>query len=94
MKSLTLLISFVLLLPTGDISMYGLKIHDDQKVLSDIKLTVVAKEGQMTKFRTENVTAENLASKCKLDALIIADKSYLDKTWGKGKVLDNNYKKI
>lgn len=185
---LTLLITCGCLLPSGDISMYGLKIHDDQNVLADIKLTVVAKEGQMTKFRTENgndfsvtidkgkivymendwlqdaqnrqplfsefsfgktslsdirskfgtngftyksrgpfktnthlimfncfefdspnneilvtitkvalnenLTAENLASKCKLDALIIADKTYLDKTWGKGKVLDKNYKKI
>jgi hypothetical protein len=42
----------------------------------------------------ENVTADNLASKSKLDALIIADKNYLDETWGKGKVLDKNYKKI
>jgi hypothetical protein len=42
----------------------------------------------------ENLTAENLASKSKLDALIIADKNYLDETWGKGKVLDKNYKKI
>ncbi|MEN9421437.1 MAG: hypothetical protein RLZZ107_913 [Bacteroidota bacterium] len=185
---LTLLLTCGCLLPTGDISMYGLRIHDDQNVLADIKLTVVAKEAQMTKFRTENgndfsvttdkgklvylendwlqdpqsrqplfsefsfgkttlsdirskfgtngftyksrgpfktnthlimfncfefdspnneilvtitkvalnenLTAENLASKCKLDALIIADKSYLDKTWGNGKVLDRNYKKI
>lgn len=42
----------------------------------------------------ENVTEENVASKLKLDALIIADKTYLDKTWGKDKVFDNNYKKI
>jgi hypothetical protein len=185
---LTLLITCGCLLPSGDISMYGLKIHEDQNALADIKLTVVAREGQMTKFRTENgndfsvtidkgkivymendwlqdaqnrqplfsefsfgkttlsdirskfgtngftyksrgpfktnthlimfncfefdspnneilvtitkvalnenLTAENLASKCKLDALIIADKTYLDNTWGKGKVLDKNYKKI
>jgi len=42
----------------------------------------------------EDVTEENVASKLKLDALIIADKSYLDKMWGKEKLFDNNYKKI
>jgi len=42
----------------------------------------------------EDVTKENVASKLKLDALIIADKSYLDKIWGKEKLFDNNYKKI
>lgn len=42
----------------------------------------------------EDVTEENVASKLKLDALIIADKAYLDKTWGKDKVFDKNYKKI
>jgi hypothetical protein len=42
----------------------------------------------------EEVTEENVASKLKLDALIIADKAYLDKTWGKDKVYDKNYKKI
>jgi len=42
----------------------------------------------------ENVTEENVASKLKLDALIIADKKYLDEIWGKNKVFDKNYKKI
>ena len=42
----------------------------------------------------ENVTEENVANKLKLDALIIADKKYLDETWGKDKVFDKNYKKI
>jgi len=41
----------------------------------------------------EDVTEENVARKLKLDALIIADKTYLDKTWGKDKVFDMNYKK-
>ena len=42
----------------------------------------------------ENVTEENVASKLKLDALIIADKSYLDEIWKKDKVYDPNFKKI
>jgi len=42
----------------------------------------------------ENVTEENVSSKFKLDALIIADKSYLDKIWGEDKIFDPNYKKI
>ena len=42
----------------------------------------------------EDVTEENVSSKLKLDALIIADKSYLDKEWGKEKLFDSNYKKI
>ncbi|MFM6934458.1 MAG: hypothetical protein ACKOXP_03380 [Flavobacteriales bacterium] len=42
----------------------------------------------------EEITEKNLASKAKLDALIIAEKSYLDKTWGKEKVFDPKYKKI
>ena len=42
----------------------------------------------------EDVTEENVASKLKLDALIIADKNYLDKTWGSEKLFDKNYKKI
>lgn len=42
----------------------------------------------------EDVSEENVASKLKLDALIIADKTYLDKTWGSEKVFDPNYKKI
>jgi hypothetical protein len=41
-----------------------------------------------------DVTEENVAEKLKLDALILADKSYLDRTWGKEKVFDDNYKKI
>jgi len=42
----------------------------------------------------EDVTEENVSSKLKLDALIIADKLYLDKLWGKDKLFDPNYKKI
>ena len=42
----------------------------------------------------EDVTEENVAEKLKLDALIIADKRYLDRTWGKEKAFDKNYKKI
>jgi hypothetical protein len=42
----------------------------------------------------ENITEENVSSKLKLDALIIADKAYLDKIWGKDKAFDPNYKKI
>jgi hypothetical protein len=42
----------------------------------------------------EDVTEETVASKLKLEALIIADAEYLDRTWGKDKVFDTNYKKI
>lgn len=42
----------------------------------------------------ENITEENLASLAKLDAIIIADKDYLNETWGKEKVFDSNYKKV
>jgi hypothetical protein len=41
-----------------------------------------------------NVTEENVASNLKLDAIIIADKEYLDKIWGAEKTYDPNYKKI
>ena len=41
-----------------------------------------------------DITENNLASRAKLDALIIADKNYLDKTWGKDKTYDPQYKKI
>ena len=41
-----------------------------------------------------DVTEENVSEKLKLDALILADKSYLDRAWGKEKVFDENYKKI
>lgn len=43
---------------------------------------------------TENVTQENIASKLKLNALIIADKTYLDEIWDKDKIYDPNFKKI
>ena len=43
---------------------------------------------------TANVTEDNVADYCKLDAIIIADKSYLDKEWGKKKSYDKSYKKI
>ena len=42
----------------------------------------------------EKVTNENIADKLKLDALIIAEKKYLDAAWGTDKTLDTNYKKI
>lgn len=37
---------------------------------------------------------DNVSSLLKLDALIIADKAYLDEIWGSEKVYDPNYKKI
>lgn len=173
---------------TDEISMLGLKIGDSQKSLGKIKLKVDAKEGDMTKFKTENgnefsvtcqkgkivymendwlqntnakqplfsdfqfgqttlrdirktfgtngftfksrgafiidkdfiefncfefdssnneilvlvtkapltakVTEDNVSDNLKLDAIIIADKSYLDREWGKEKIYDKNYKKI
>lgn len=176
------------LLPSGEISMYGVKINDSQKSLENVNLKRIAKEEKMQKFRTENgndfsitvdkgkvvymendwlqdekgvqplfsdfkfgqtslkairskfstngftyksrgsfqtkthlimfncfefesennevlvtitkvalkgdITENNLASRAKLDALIIADKNYLDKTWGKDKSYDPQYKKI
>jgi len=42
----------------------------------------------------ENLTEKNLSSKLKLDAIIIADRAYLDKIWGKAKSYDPNYHKI
>lgn len=42
----------------------------------------------------EAVSIEDVADKLKLDALIIASKSYLDVIWGKEKSFDKNYKKI
>lgn len=42
----------------------------------------------------KNVTEENVADHLKLEALIIADKTYLDEIWGKDKSFDPNYKKI
>jgi hypothetical protein len=41
-----------------------------------------------------NVTEENVADNLKLDAIIIADKFYCDRQWGKKKLYDENYKKI
>ena len=176
------------LLPSGEISMYGVKINDSQKSLENVNLKRIAKEEKMQKFRTENgndfsitvdkgkvvymendwlqdekgvqplfsdfkfgqtslkdirskfstngftyksrgsfqtkthlimfncfefesennevlvtitkvalkgdIAENNLASRAKLDALIIADKNYLDKTWGKDKSYDPQYKKI
>lgn len=178
------LISFTL----SDISMFGLKIGDSQKLLDNIKLKVDGKEGNMIKFKTDNgndfsvtcqkgkivymendwlqdtnarhtlfsdfqfgyttlrdirkkfgtngfvynnrrpfttdkdliqfncfefdspnneilvvitkiplianVTEDNIADYCKLDAIIISDKSYLDSEWGNSKSYDQNYKKI
>jgi len=42
----------------------------------------------------EHITKDNISSKLKLDAIIIADKAYLDKTWGNEKAYDQNYRKI
>ena len=42
----------------------------------------------------DHLTEANVADHLKLDALIITNKAYLDKTWGKEKVYDPNYKKI
>lgn len=41
-----------------------------------------------------DVNASNIADHAKLDALIIADKDYLESIWGKSKTFDQNYKKI
>ncbi|HRJ16709.1 MAG TPA: hypothetical protein PLI34_17045, partial [Saprospiraceae bacterium] len=41
-----------------------------------------------------NVTKNNISDNLKLDAIIIADKNYLDEIWGKQKAYDKNYKKI
>ncbi len=184
------MICFLALIPykTIDISMFGLKIGSNQKLLANIKLKVDAKEGNMIKFKTDNgndfsitcqqgkivymendwlqganarqplfsdfqfgqttlrnirkkfgtngfvynsrrtfttdkdliqfncfefdspnneilvvitkvpltinVTEESIADNLKLDAIIIADKFYCDKEWGKDKAYDKNYKKI
>lgn len=42
----------------------------------------------------ENLTEENIHEKLKLDAIILADKGYLDKIWGEEKVFSEDYKKI
>lgn len=189
MKSLvTIILSFFFLFSAREISMLNIKINDTESALDNITLEVLAKEPQMTKFRTqdgndfsvttangkvvymendwkqdlnsrqplfsdftfglttlkdirnrcatngftyksrsafttntdlimfncfefesdnnevlvtitkgslkENLTETNLSSKLKLDALIIADKAYLDKIWGKAKSYDPNYHKI
>lgn len=189
MKSiLILLITAAFLTLPGNISMHGVKIHSDKKSLESLKLEIVAREGDMVKYRTENgndfsitcekdkvvymendwsqnskgrqslfsnflfgqttlkdirsrfstngftytnrnsiktdtdlimfncfefesknnevlvvitkvslkedVTEENIASTLKLEAIIIADKTYLDGIWGESKVFDPNYKKI
>lgn len=41
-----------------------------------------------------DVTEENVADHLKLDAIILADKTYCDETWGKSKAFDKQYKKI
>jgi len=41
-----------------------------------------------------DVNEDNIASLLKLDALIIADKAYLDEMWGTEKGFDQDYKKI
>lgn len=42
----------------------------------------------------EHITEENFAEKVKLEAIIIADKDYLDKIWGEEKFFSDDYKKI
>lgn len=42
------------LLSSGEISMFGVKINDDQKSLENVNLERIAKEEKMQKFRTEN----------------------------------------
>jgi len=185
---LSLIIMTLTALPIGDVSMCGLKIGYNQKVLEYLKLQVEAKDADVVKFKTENgndfsVTCQNgkivfmendwlqsnyardplytdfqfgrtsladirrefgtngfvyksmamftsgdyligfncfefespdneilvlitrcplstnvsesaIAEKMMLDAIIIADKSYLDQEWGVNKIYDSNYKKI
>ena len=43
---------------------------------------------------TAKVTEDNVADNLKLDAIIIADKTYCDNIWGKEKAYDKNYNKI
>lgn len=43
---------------------------------------------------SDEITNENLAERAKLDAIIIADKDYLDTIWSGNKIYDPNYKKI
>lgn len=43
---------------------------------------------------SDDVTNENLAERAKLDAIIIADKDYLDAIWSGDKIYDPNYRKI
>jgi hypothetical protein len=42
----------------------------------------------------DHLTEDNIADHLKLDAVIISNKAYLDKTWGTEKIYDTNYKKI
>ncbi len=42
----------------------------------------------------EELTKENIHEKLKLEAVILADKGYLDRIWGEGKVYSDGYKKI
>ncbi len=42
----------------------------------------------------EELTKENVHEKLKLEAVILADKGYLDKIWGVDKVYSDGYKKI
>lgn len=43
---------------------------------------------------SEKVTEDTVAEKAKLEALIVADKTYLESLWGEEKALDKNYKKV
>lgn len=188
MKLLTFFLLLTFIISTGDISMAGIKINDTKASLSNLKLKVVAKENNMTMYKTDNgndfsitfekgkvvfmendwlqdiksnkplfsdfffgittlkdirnkystngfnyrsrgtlktdtdliefncfefesnnnevlvvitkvsrnehLTKDNISSKLKLDAIILADKTYLDKIWGYDKAYDKNYNKI
>ena len=64
MKFLLFLIPFCAFCTSTDISMNGIKINDDKAVLKDVKLKLLADEGDVIKYRTENkneftVTLEN-----------------------------------
>jgi hypothetical protein len=49
----------------------------------------------ITKIALKNkATEDNIGDKLKLDAIIIADKNYLDEIWGNDKEFEPDYKKI
>ncbi len=40
--------------PTGEVSMLGIKINDNKKLLANLKLEIVAKDKNRIKCKTEN----------------------------------------